>query len=135
MKLKKSQLKKLSGQKFGPWERRDTTPEQMARFHRDADNFRPYAVLNNRYSVQLSDEATDWGLVVHLWIRRHDGDMVRSWADMQRIKNELVGEERVAIEVFPKVSELIDQANIAHLWVLPEDFVLPFGLGPSRKQS
>jgi hypothetical protein len=54
--------------------------------------------------------------------------MVRSWADMQRIKNELVGPERVAVEVFPPVSELVDQANIAHLWVLPEGFALPFSL-------
>ena len=128
MKLKKSAIRKLSGQPFGPWERRDTTPEQMEHFGRREDHFRPYGVLNNRYSVQISDEATDWGLVVHLWIRRHDGEMVRSWADMQRIKNELVGPERIAVEVFPPASELVDQANIAHVWVMPEGFTLPFSL-------
>lgn len=131
MKLKTSAIRKLSAKPFGPWERRDTPPEAMVRYERDADHFRPYGFLNNRYSVQISDEATDWGLVIHLWIRRHDGEMVRSWADMQRIKNELVGEERVALEVFPATSQLIDNANIAHLWVLPEGFSLPFSLKKS----
>lgn len=128
MKRKKKQLQKLSRQGFGEWEVRWTPEEAMVRYKRHEGNFRRDAYLNNRYSVQISDEATDWGLVVHLWIQRHDGDMVRSWADMQRIKNELMGPERVAVEVFPPVSELVDQANIAHLWVLPEGFVLPFSL-------
>lgn len=128
MKLSKPGLRKLSAKPFGEWERRIATPEQMTKYDRDRDHFRPDNYLNNRYSVQISDEATDWGLVVHLWIRRHDGEMVRSWSDMQRIKNELMGPERVAVEVFPPVSELIDNANIAHLWVMPAGFTLPFSL-------
>jgi hypothetical protein len=132
MKMSKPAIRKLSAKPFGPWERRDTPPEAMERFDRYRDHFRPDAYLNNRYSVQISDEATEWGLVVHLWIRRHDGEMVRSWADMQRIKNELVGPERVAVEVFPPTSQLIDNANIAHLWVMPEGFRLPFSLKRSE---
>jgi hypothetical protein len=128
VKLKKTQLRKLSSQPFGEWEMRMTPPEKMVEYDRYRDHFRPDTYLNNRYSVQISDEATDWGLVVHLWLRRHDGEMVRSWADMQRIKNELVGPERVAVEVFPPVSQLIDNANIAHLWVMPDGFSLPFSL-------
>ena len=128
MKRKKKQLQKLSRQGFGEWEMRVCDEERMVRFQRHQQNFRYESYLNNRYSVQISDEATDWGLVVHLWIQRHDGDMVRSWADMQRIKNELVGQNRVGVEVFPPVEELIDQANIAHIWVMPEGFVLPFSL-------
>ena len=100
----------------------------MIEYDRYRDHFRPDTYLNNRYSVQISDEATNWGLVVHLWIRRHDGEMVRSWSDMQRIKNELMGNERVAVEVFPPVSQLVDNANIAHLWVMPDGFSLPFSL-------
>jgi hypothetical protein len=119
VKRKKKQLQKLS---------RVTPEEAMVRYKRHEGHFRYEGYLNNRYSVQISDEATDWGLVVHLWIQRHDGDMVRSWADMQRIKNELVGPNRVGVEVFPPVKELLDQANIAHIWVMPEGFVLPFTL-------
>ena len=126
MKLSKPGLRKLAAKPFGPWERRDIAAENAIR--PDRKNYRPYAFLNNRYSVQISDDATEWGLVVHLWIRRHDGEMVRSWSDMQRIKNELVGEERVGVEVFPAVSKLVDEANMTHLWVLPEGFSLPFSL-------
>lgn len=121
--------RKLAAKKFGEWEVRVATDEVTEKYDRDRRNFRRESYLNNRYSVQISDVATDWGLVIHLWIRRHDGEMVRSWSDMQRIKNELVGPERVAVEVFPPVDELVDQANLAHLWVLPEGFSLPFGLG------
>lgn len=125
--MNKMELRRLARAPWSAWERRDTTPEQMQRFRR-GPMWRPYALLNNRYSIQLSDEATDWGLVLHLWVRRHDGEMVRSWSDLQRIKNEIAGPSRVALEVFPPADELVDEANMAHLWVLPEGFDLPFGL-------
>jgi len=50
------------------------------------------------------------------------------WDDLQRIKNELAGEDRTAIEVFPTVSDLVDKAPMRHLWVLPSGYALPFGL-------
>lgn len=126
--MNKMALRKMARQPWQPWEKRATTPQQMRDWNRHEQNFRPYGLLNNRYSVQISDEATDWGLVIHLWIRRHDGEMVRSWADMQRIKNELIGDDHVAVEVFPAQQDLVDDANIAHLWVLPKEFALPFSL-------
>ncbi|MGR9527665.1 DUF7694 domain-containing protein (plasmid) [Priestia megaterium] len=48
--------------------------------------------------------------------------------EKQRIKNEIFGEEYTAIEVFPKESELVDEANMYHLWVLPKGMNLPFGI-------
>lgn len=86
------------------------------------------AAINNRYSVQVSVVETELGAITHLWIRAHDGTMPRSWRDLQRIKDDLVGAERVAVEVFPPTSELVDSANMAHLWVYPPGHVLPFGL-------
>jgi hypothetical protein len=93
------------------------------------ERWAPHVFCNSRYSVQVSHVSTDIGLVTHLWIRRHDQEMSRSWSDMQRIKNELAGSERIAVEVFPAESELVDKANMSHLWVYPEDFVMPFTLG------
>ena len=84
--------------------------------------------VNNVYIVQLYWHDTEWGFVEHLLVRRNDGGPVRSWADLQRIKNELAGEDRVAVEVFPARGDLVDQANCYHLWILPEGFALPFGL-------
>lgn len=89
--------------------------------------------LNNKYSVQFFDQQTGWGLIEHLMVRRHDSKPVRSWADLQRIKNELVGANRTAIEVFPAENNLVDQANIYHLWILPADVELPFGLHSANK--
>lgn len=85
-------------------------------------------VKNNKYSIQFYHHQTDWGFVTRLVVRRHDEKPGISWADKQRIKNELVGCDRTAIEVFPPESELVDNAHLYHLWVLPEGFKLPFGL-------
>ncbi len=87
------------------------------------------ALRSSRFSVQVYDRETEWGPVMQLVVRRHDGGTVISWAELQRIKNELAGANRLAIEVFPPVEQLIDNANLFHLWVLPRGFVLPFGLG------
>lgn len=51
-----------------------------------------------------------------------------SWAMKQRIKNMVAGEERVAVEVFPAESELVDNVDAYHLWVYPEGYRLPFRL-------
>lgn len=45
---------------------------------------------------------------------------------MQRIKDELAGVDATAIEVYPPKAEVIDQADMFHIWVLPGK--LPFGL-------
>ena len=118
----KGQVKKP----FGPWEKRLISEVHPMRPR--GVKWREECFLNNRYSVQVSDDETSWGTVVHLWVRRHVDGMPRRWSDLQRIKNEIIGKERVAIEVFPPESELHDSADMSHLWVLPEDFVLPFRL-------
>lgn len=88
------------------------------------------AYVNKVYSVQCFIELTDVGFVDHLMIRRHDGKPIHSWKDMQGIKCELVedGEERIGVQVFPKQSEVVDQANMYHLWVYPKGHDLPFNL-------
>lgn len=49
-----------------------------------------------------------------------------SWWEMQRIKNELAGESATAVEVYPPQSEVVDEADMYHFWVLPDG--LPFSL-------
>lgn len=53
----------------------------------------------------------------HLLITNFANTPVRSWRDLQRIKNELCGEGDVGVEIFPRESEVMDQANMTHLWV------------------
>lgn len=129
MKPSAQHLKWMGKQPFGPWETR-VVPLDDPRRPELAPNkvWLQSCFLNNRYSVQVSLVGTSIGEVIHLWIRRHDGQVARSWADLQRIKDELAGTARVAVEVFPPANELVDQANMFHLWVMPEGHLLPFGL-------
>lgn len=85
------------------------------------------AVTNQVLSVQFPEVDTAWGTIIHLFIRRHD-EKPLIWRDGQRVKNELVGQDRVAVEVYPAVADLVDEANMYHLWVLPDGFQLPFSL-------
>ncbi|GIO36906.1 hypothetical protein J41TS12_17670 [Paenibacillus antibioticophila] len=85
------------------------------------------AYSDGKYVVMTRPVETEWGQVVHACIRNADNTDI-PWAEKQRIKNELLGKERIAIEVFPKESELVDQANMYHLWVLPAKMKLPFGI-------
>ena len=102
-----------------PWEWRDD-----ALLHQLAPRGLRRACLNNVYSVQFYAQ----GDVDHLMVRRHDGAPVRGWHAMQRIKTELCGADRVAVEVYPREADLRDSANLYHLWVLPAGAELPFGL-------
>lgn len=84
------------------------------------------------YSVLSRQIKTTWGTVEHVTIERVrvGGDI--PWAVKQEIKNELFGQDRIAIEVFPSKKHLIDVMDIYHLWVLPKDMKLPFGIHPLK---
>ena len=82
----------------------------------------------HRFTVLEYLIASAWGEVTHLHVRIADGGRAPTWAEMHRIKNELVGESRVGVEVFPSNVNLVDQADAYHIWALPEGFELPFGL-------
>lgn len=52
---------------------------------------------------------------------RHD------WREFQRVKNEVCGAEREAVELYPAESRLVDTANEYHLWVAAEGEKLEVG--------
>lgn len=118
---------------WGDWEWRDhlMTPawaDRIAKSGTPAPNGIRRACLNKIYVVMFFTKESPWGMIDHLMIRRQDAGTDVPWADKQRIKSELIGEDRTALEVFPARDDLVDQANIYHLWVLPKDMKLPFGL-------
>lgn len=49
-----------------------------------------------------------------------------TWHEMQRIKDEIAGPEKTAVEVYPPHDQIVDGADMFHIWVLPGP--LPFGL-------
>lgn len=78
--------------------------------------------VNKRYLVMTANRD---GGVLQILVQRTDGRSKRNWHDLQRIKDEIAGHSRTAIEVFPPADEVIDGAHVTHLWVLPEGFELP----------
>jgi len=57
--------------------------------------------------------------VKHLRIRRLDDLPITEYSIFQQIKNHFLGEEVVAVQVFPKASDYIDNSNTYHIfsWV------------------
>jgi hypothetical protein len=82
---------------------------------------------NRLYAVLDRPVETEWGTIHHLAIRTAS-NLEPPWRDKQRIKNELYGPEFTAVEVMPPRDELIDEADMYHIWVLPPAFSLPFTL-------
>lgn len=56
---------------------------------------------------------------VRLDIKHNLNKPIREWKHLQRIKNELVGEEREALEVFPPESMVTHMSNMHNLFVVP----------------
>lgn len=55
-----------------------------------------------------------------IMVRRSDAQPICSWTDLQRIKNELFGDEIEAIQFLPRQSELTDVANLYWFFVRSE---------------
>lgn len=82
---------------------------------------------NGKYVVMTRPVETEWGRVLHICMRNAASTDI-PWKKKQRIKNELFGSQRIAIEVFPKESDLVDAAMMYHIWLLPLEMTLPFGI-------
>lgn len=87
------------------------------------------AFLNSRYQVNIDRHAPNgFGMeIVHLSIKRLDKRPIHDWRDLQRIKNELLGTEIEAIELYPAESRLVDSANQFHLFAFPAGVIVPIG--------
>lgn len=94
-----------------------------------------YWESDDGYSVMSRQIKTEWGVVEHVTIKPMVGGMWSGdvpWSVKQEIKDELFGIRAVAIEVFPARKNLVDVADVYHLWILPKNMALPFGIHPYR---
>jgi hypothetical protein len=85
---------------------------------------------NDRYQVAVRHLGGDDDAVpmVLLSIKRVDKQPIHDWRDLQAIKNQLVGPECEAVELYPAESRLVDSANQYFLWcVLDPSFRFPWG--------
>ena len=106
---------------------------EMDRCWEDYD--RGYSVCSRMINTK------QWGNVEHVTITRHnpEGIVISSggsnpigWSEKMMIKNELFGEDRFAIEVYPKQEMLVDVTDTYHLWVFGKKYDMPFGIHPKE---
>lgn len=120
----------LSGD-WGQW-RITPTPNGVPGGHGWTRDIRE-AWANNLYAVLVRPFVDERGHpVTHLAIRTAS-NLEPPWRDMQRIKNEIVGAEATAVQVMPPESELVDEADMYHMWVLSTR--LPFTLAYQRERA
>lgn len=85
---------------------------------------------------------TKFGNVEHVTITkiRKEGEPIIAtggtrpigWNEKMQIKNELFGENRFAIEIYPKQDRLVDVTDTYHLWVFDKKTDMPFGIHPKE---
>lgn len=76
---------------------------------------------NNKYIVFINNNNFRNGkYYTRVMVRRSDSQAIYSWQDLYRIKNELFGEEVEAIQIMPKVSDLVDDANLYWFFIESE---------------
>lgn len=83
--------------------------------------------INDIYQVMVRYSPNkEWA---HINIRRRDGKpILRDWRHFQQIKNEILGPECEAIELYPAESRCVDTSNKYHLWGSTDPtFRFPFG--------
>lgn len=73
------------------------------------------------------NEPADLADALHLSIHDRPRSTRHDWREFQRIKTELVGPEREAVELYPAESRLLDTSNEYHLWVMPEGEKIEIG--------
>lgn len=106
---------------WGPWERLENPERFKPGWLGQVDHVR----RNRVFSVLVRDVGT----ATHLAVSSLSGDRP-TWHEMQRIKDEIAGPERTAVEVYPPKTEIVDEAEMFHIWVLFEP--LPFSLNVKR---
>jgi len=88
---------------------------------------------NDLYEVTVRTHETGWplggGPWVQIGISCTDGEPRHDWRDFQAIKNQLLGDEREAVELYPAESRLCDPSNYFILWCAPK---IPIGLNNGR---
>lgn len=87
------------------------------------------AYRNNRFTVMIKDDAvTTHGPAIRVMVQNHfDTPILHHWKEMMNIKNEIFGEEAVAVEYYPRVTDLVDDYNIYWMFIYPKG-VLPLPL-------
>lgn len=118
---------------WGPWEHLE--PSQFVHILGQRSGWvrEVHAVHRNKIFSVL--ERKDESGVTHAGIASLSG-IRPTWYEMQRVKDELFGADKTAVEIYPPRSEIVDGSDMFHVWVLNNP--LRFGLtrlGASRDSA
>ena len=92
------------------------------------NSFQVIVYRNPAEAPELPQSNSGWPNMVWLSIKRTDQEAIHDWRELQEIKNQIIGHENEAVEVYPAESRMVDTANQFHLWVFTDPEVrLPFG--------
>jgi len=93
--------------------------------------------LNDKYqvAVRINKSPIEGKDIIHLSIKRIDRSPITDWREKQEIKNQIIGEEYEAVELYPAESRLVDAANQFHLWALPNEEKFDVGWLTSLKSD
>lgn len=99
------------------------TPVPIERWPTPLNGSRTAVLLSSDYLVQVFDEGGGVQRIsVNRTTARPDGrwDDGLTWDEMQDIKCQIGMGDQYAIEVYPRDRDVVNVANMRHLWVLPE---------------
>lgn len=126
-RAKEKHIRKLVQGGYGEWRdvtNDDQTKDVVTRMMMQGMT-PPYQVwMNGLFVVQAFNTPNEWN-AIRLMIRWADARPDHDWSLFQKIKNDLFGPDRVALEVYPAEKNKQDIANMYWLWVLPEGFNCP----------
>lgn len=93
---------------------------------------------SNRYLVQVYEHSS--GAVQRISVNRTDIDVEDgrwqdgiAWDTLQRLKRECMRGDWEGVEIYPADADIVNVANMRHLWVFKNGLKLPFGFGPRKK--
>ncbi len=78
-------------------------------------------VSTEDFEVQTLECPNGW---LHLKIKRFDSKDGITWDELQAIKDERFP-NHTAVEIYPPHDEIVNEANIRHLWIVPNGLTLP----------
>lgn len=123
-RAKEKHVRKLMTGGYNEW--KDITDESHTKSLYAQLKTQPERVyVNGMFVVQIYDYPCSWPGTKRVMIRWNDARADHDWSLFQRIKNDLFGPHRTALEVYPSEEHKQDVANVYWLFVLPEGFDCP----------
>jgi len=111
-------------------------PVDIPEKYRGDAKFPVEAWRSRQFLVQVFDKGGD---MIRMSVNRTDANLGERWADkitwdeLQTLKREIGRGELEGFEVYPADSEIVNDANMRHLWIFKGNKKLPFGFHQDRR--